>query len=190
MRELVQQTLSSGNAQLNHFYFDNKLQITGGMCIELFPTGSLLLDTTALWKDSTLKWSEQQAVTVDWEDLELHNKDCVTLIQFAEWLMWLNRFFRSKFTYGPWLHSHGMGMTSHDCLERKHVVKVTAHARKVQLLLRSESANCLAKCLRRMNVIVTYIKQRCNRVRQEKEMRWSNCRGQCWDEFIAECNEW
>lgn len=47
-----------------------------------------------LWKDPALNWSEDQAVPVDWEDLELLNKDFVPLIQFAKWLMWLKGFFR------------------------------------------------------------------------------------------------
>lgn len=84
---------------------------------------------------STLNWSEDQAVPVDWEDLELYNKDFVTLIQFSKLLIRLIFFWwGAKFSYGSWLHSHGMGMTSHDCLEKKIVVKVTGHARGVWTL--------------------------------------------------------
>ena len=73
-------------------------------------------------KESALKWSEDQVVPVDWKGLELLNKDFVTLIQFAKWLMWLKRFFGPKFSYGWWLHSHGRGMTSHDCLEKENML--------------------------------------------------------------------
>lgn len=42
---------------------------------------------------STLNWSEDQAVPLDWEDLELYNKDFVTLIQFSKSLIRLLLLF-------------------------------------------------------------------------------------------------
>ena len=58
--------------------------------------------------------------------------------------------------------------------KRKYVVKVTDHAGKVQLLLRSESVNFKAECLMRANIIFPYIKQRWSRVRERKKLSGEN----------------
>jgi len=46
------------------------------ICALNYSPPAVSLWTQMLWKDSTINWSEDQAVPVDWEDLELLNKDC------------------------------------------------------------------------------------------------------------------
>lgn len=132
---------------------------------ELFLSDNLLLEVrhnsghktyekSQHWTDQRIKWYQLIKKGPWAAQQRLCYSDPV-----CKWLMWLKRFFGPKFSYGSWLHSHDRRMTSHDCLERKFVVKVTAHARKVQLLLRSESVNCLAECLMRLNIIFTEIYQ-------------------------------
>lgn len=103
-----------------------------------------------------LNWSEDQAAPVDSEDLELLNKDFVNLIQFAKAIkkiLWaLNSVIVHDYIHMAWEWLH-MTVLRENMLSRQQPLQG-----KMQLLLRSESENCLAKCLGRVNIIFTCFK--------------------------------